>query len=377
MRNIFYIANDRRAHDNRICFSRKMTLSDHESKVYKADSRGSSFESAVRKCVSKVLQDLNGVEPSLTILWLFDGSAPGTEPLPHDSIMNALPASFRDSLIGGFVAPHDDGVPPLDLTHPPMRWAALHCFTAGRRIEMFHTPNDSLPSLDYKELLNADDLSFFLLTNAALQHDPLLTRLESLFPAAPKLCAALRTDLLLLRNTVVNGTVGAIVRGAPHGKLFSEVQPTDLALSIDCLSAGRGDAEVQRLGLGAVSQVQAENVLADAATLRTLFFPVRTPSKVASSPPPAAPSSSTTAPAAAPAAGEGEAGGVQTLPLFVLKWQPPLVPGMSTTFKIFEPRWGALRCAVKGSSSTSSASAACYFPIPSDYNLVSSAIHIP
>ena len=121
-------------------------------------------------------------------------------------------------------------------------------------------------------------------------------------------------------------------------------QHTELAWSIDCLSAGRGDAEVQRLGLGAVSQVQAENVLADAATLRTLFFPVRTPSKVASSPPPAAPSSSTTAPAAAPAAGEGEAGGVQTLPLFVLKWQPPLVPGMSTTFKIFEPRWGALRC---------------------------------
>ena len=155
-------------------------------------------------------------------------------------------------------------------------------------------------------------------------------------------------------------------------------QHTELAWSIDCLSAGRGDAEVQRLGLGAVSQVQAENVLADAATLRTLFFPVRTPSKVASSPTPAAPPSSTTAPAAAaPAAGEGEAGGAQTLPLFVLKWQPPLVPGMSTTFKIFEPRWGALRCAVKGSSSTSSASAACYFPIPSDYNLVSSAIHIP
>ena len=183
-----------------------------------AGSRGVSYESAVRNCVSKVLEQLNGVEPLLTILWLYDGQAPsGLDPSHHNAIMAALPPSFRANLIGGIVAPHDDGVPPLELIHPPMRWAGLHCFTAGNRVDTFHSPNDSLPPLDYKELLATEELAFILLSNSALQHDALVTRLDSLFPTAPKVFAALRTDHLILGDKVVDGTVGAIVRGAPYG----------------------------------------------------------------------------------------------------------------------------------------------------------------
>jgi hypothetical protein len=86
-------------------------------------------------------------------------------------------------------------------------------------------------------------------------------------------------------------------------------------------------AVAKKAGLGAVSDVQAEDVLGDAATLRSLFFPTRTPSKVPS------PAASATTEAEAEAGVEAE-----TLPLFVLKWQPPLVPGLTTKFKIFEPR---------------------------------------
>ena len=97
------------------------------------------------------------------------------------------------------------------------------------------------------------------------------------------------------------------------------------------------------LGLGAVSDVQAENVLGDSATLRALFFPTRIPSKPPRTPAPT-PAEAAAKTAAAVAASESpeqtEAASEEgaSLPLFVLKWQPPLVPGLSTKFKIFEPR---------------------------------------
>jgi hypothetical protein len=195
---------------------RRLSTGRKEGIICKADSRGASYETAVRNCVSKVLEQLNGVEPSLTILWLYDGQS-SSDPLSCNAIMAALPLTFRANLIGAVVAPHDDGVPPLELSHPPMRWAGLHCFSAGNRVDTFHSQNDSLPPLNYKELLAAEDLAFILLSNSSMQHDALVTRLDSLFPSAPKVFAALRTDRLILGEEVVDGTVGAILRGAPDG----------------------------------------------------------------------------------------------------------------------------------------------------------------
>jgi hypothetical protein len=132
--------------------------------------------------------------------------------------MSLLPPSFCASLIGAVAAPHDDKVPPLELTVPRARWAALHCVAGAGRVQTFHAANDSLPPLDYKQLLAAEEgLAWLLLTNTALEHDALVSRLDALFPSAPKLCAALRTNRLFLNGAVVDGTVGAVLHAPAAG----------------------------------------------------------------------------------------------------------------------------------------------------------------
>jgi len=302
------------------------------------------MEEALASCVKTVQEQLGEPEHVLTVV-LLNETPHLSSALPLENLHSLLPPSFRTNLLGAVSMPHEVSR-RSSLTAPPFTpqpWASLHCMAlpSPDAVELFHAPNDSLPALSsYRTLLTSDTPpTIMVLSQQSMLQRALLHRLTGVIPEGAKLCGLVTSPHFLVNSEHVRaGSVGLAFQ--PH--------PEHVEAQV---------AFARRL----LGNVVLQDVQGDPATMQSLFVPstpldhlpfvpeserqdgVRPESQspfVEDEPEEGVLFSDVHGLPDAGAIGHALMRGLEMkLPLFVLKWQSPVVPGKQHTFRIFEPRY--------------------------------------
>jgi len=254
-------------------------------------------------------------------------------------------------------------------------WACIRCLAleAEHVIEAFHAPSTSLPELKhYRRFLSGEhgDPTFLLLGQSAgappgRRQAQLIKRLETVFPAGAKLGGVQRGDMLLAgAEEASKGTIGLVFDGAVdaraarafaegvlRGARFEEIvadprtvsdlfiprAPAAAAAPAGAEAGADAGAEARailaaREGRAAAATIGGEESYKDAKGTLPM-------GETGASPWMYKPDGDERAGAALEAGSALWGGGV---PLFVLTYHEPLVPGRRFHFNIFEARYKAM-----------------------------------
>jgi hypothetical protein len=124
-----------------------------------AEARGETMAEAIAECVQKVSATLGEADHVLCVL-LVNETPHLSGSLPLEGLAEELPVKWREHLLGAVSMPQEVSQRRNLSASPetPEPWAALHCLAlpSPNAVQLFHAPNDSLPELDYRQLLASD-----------------------------------------------------------------------------------------------------------------------------------------------------------------------------------------------------------------------------